>query len=46
MLQPPKRPPVPRFDIDKASKEKNEEDILNQYLQNIVGNIKNFTIIA
>ncbi|KAI4486795.1 hypothetical protein M0804_006165 [Polistes exclamans] len=36
MLQPPKRPPIPRFDIDKASKEQNEEDILNQYLQNIV----------
>ncbi|XP_035738544.1 DNA topoisomerase 2-binding protein 1-A-like isoform X1 [Vespa mandarinia] len=36
MLQPPKRPPVPRFDIDKASKETNEENILNQYLQNIV----------
>ncbi|KAI4502718.1 hypothetical protein M0802_001762 [Mischocyttarus mexicanus] len=36
MLQPPKRPPIPRFDINKASEEKNEEDILNQYLQNIV----------
>ncbi|XP_015175176.1 PREDICTED: DNA topoisomerase 2-binding protein 1 isoform X3 [Polistes dominula] len=35
MLQPPKRPPIPRFDINKTSKEQNEEDILNQYLQNI-----------
>ncbi|XP_043677454.1 DNA topoisomerase 2-binding protein 1 isoform X1 [Vespula pensylvanica] len=36
MLQPPRRPSIPRFDIDKASKERNDEDILNQYLQNIV----------
>lgn len=36
MLQPPRRPPIPRFDIDKVSKEKDEVDILEQYLQNTV----------